>query len=220
MVRKINIQINLTNKLFYTFIVITVALALGIGVYAFDGSSNPSIFGHDAGELDLSGGVSGDAIFNGRVGIGTSTPAANLDVAGDILASNIAAARFLGDGSQLTNLKVRITGQDACDSTNDGLLRYRSDLCSGDDLKSSSFDICVKTGSSTYAWKTIGTTSIWTDVSCDTDGCPVGQNYYQCTGEFSQPGCYSSQPVSCYWDESLFDTCGEDTPIYPVYLCP
>ena len=206
MVRKINIQITITNKWIYTFVVIIVIFA-GIGVYAF-GTSNPSTVGHSAGELDLSGGVDGDAIFNGRVGIGTSTPAASLDVAGNILASDIAAVRFLGDGSQLTNINVRVTGQGACDSTNDGLLRYRSDACSGDDVKSSFFDICVKTSDSVYGWKTISTSSTWTDVSCDTDGCPVGQNYYQCTGEFAQPGCYSSRPYSCYFDEDEF-WCGK-----------
>ena len=206
MVKKINIQINLTNKLFYTFVVIIVVLALGIGVYAFGGST-PSTVGHSAGELDLSGGVNGDAIFNGNVGIGTSTPAANLDINGNILASDIAATTFLGDGSRLTNLKIRVTSQAACDLTNDGLLRYRSDACSSDDVRASFFDICVKTGSSAYGWKTISTNS-WTDTACDLDGCPLGQNYYQCTGEFAQPGCYSSRPYSCYWDESEF-MCGE-----------
>ena len=202
MAKKINIQITFTNKWLYTFVAIIVIFA-GIGVYAF---SNPNP-GHIASELDLSGGVNGDAIFNGNVGIGTSTPTSSLDVAGDILASDIAAARFLGDGSRLTNLKIRVTGQGVCNSTTSGLLRYRSDSCSGDDVKSSFFDICSKTGSSTHGWKTIST-STWTDVSCDTNGCPVGQNYYQCTGEFAQPGCYSFRPYSCYWDESDFE-CGK-----------
>lgn len=220
MVKKI--EINLTNKLFYTFagiiavlaLVIILIFTLGIGVYAF-GTSNPLNFGHTAGELDLSGGVSGDAIFNGKVGIGDSTPSSKLDVAGTgsftsdlTVGGDIFAGRFFGDGSGLTDLNVRITGQDVCDSTNNGLLRYRSDLCSGDDIKSSYFDMCVKTGSDTYSWKTIST-STWADISCNLDGCPAGQNYYQCTGEFVQPGCYSSRPADCYFQEP---TCGE-------YLC-
>ena len=195
MVKEINFQISFTDKWFYTFVTAIVIVALAVGIYAV--APNP---GHSADELDLSGGVSGDAIFNGRVGIGTSIPTARLDVAGDILSSDIVAAGFFGDGSGLTDLRVRITGQDACDSTNDGLLRYRSDLCSGDDLKSSYFDVCTKTGSSTYGWKTISTNA-WTDVACDTDGCPLGQNYYQCTGEYAAPGCYSSRPANCYFFE-------------------
>jgi hypothetical protein len=212
MVRKFNIQINLTNKRIYTFVAIIVIFA-GIGVYAFGGLS-PSTVGHSAGELDLSGGVSGDAIFNGNVGIGTSTPAASLDVVGDILASDIAATSFLGDGSQLTNIEVRVTGQAACDSTNDGLLRYRSDVCAGDDLKGSFFDICVKKGSNTYGWKTVdlGITS-WVDMVCDTDGCPVGQNYYQCRGgQFPEPGCYSFMPFGCFFEEQ---SCGGGRSVCP-----
>ena len=71
---------------------------------------------------------------------------------------------------------------------------------------------------SQYGWKTIDTNS-WTDVSCDTDGCFVCQNYYECTGEFVNLGCYSSRLYSCYWYEILFDPCIYDAPIYPIYNC-
>ncbi|MCH8945564.1 MAG: hypothetical protein IIA85_01435 [Nanoarchaeota archaeon] len=203
MVRKI--QINFTNKWFYTFVVIIAVLVLGMGVYALVPSP-----GHDANEIGEGTIANTLTISGGNVGIGTSTPSTKLEVVGDVIAGSIASTAFVGDGSQITNIEVRVTGQAACDSTNDGLLRYRSALCSGDDIRSSFFDICVKTGSSAYGWKTVETNS-WTDVSCDLDGCPVGENYYECTGEFVQPGCYSSRPANCYGDESFFDPCGAGT---------
>lgn len=45
-------QINMSNKLFYGLIVISMASLFGIGVYAY-GSSNPVVFGHSAGELEI-----------------------------------------------------------------------------------------------------------------------------------------------------------------------
>lgn len=49
MVRKI--QINLTNKWFYTFVAIIAVLTLTVGIYAFD-TSDPPTFGHSAGEIE------------------------------------------------------------------------------------------------------------------------------------------------------------------------
>ncbi|MBU2562346.1 MAG: hypothetical protein KKF68_01670 [Nanoarchaeota archaeon] len=46
--------INLSNKTFYTLIAVGAILLLGIGVYAY-GTTNPAVFGHSSGEVDLSG---------------------------------------------------------------------------------------------------------------------------------------------------------------------
>ena len=75
-------QINFSNKLFYTLVTIGIFIAIGIGVYAY-GGSQPNVVGHSAGELDLSEGVNGNAIFNDNVGIGTTNPHGKLDVAGN-----------------------------------------------------------------------------------------------------------------------------------------
>jgi len=79
MKRGLNVNISLSNKATYTIISIFVFLIAGVGVYAF-GGSDPTFVGHTAGELDLSSGVNGDAIFNGNVGIGTSSPIYNLQI--------------------------------------------------------------------------------------------------------------------------------------------
>ena len=72
MKKRVNININFSNKFVYTFISFTIVLLIVMSVFAF-GTSNPSTFGHSAGELDLSSGVSGNSIFNDNVGIGKST---------------------------------------------------------------------------------------------------------------------------------------------------
>ena len=72
MKKSLNIQINFTNRAIYTLITFSIFLLIGISVFAF-GTSDPPTFGHSAGELDLSGGVQGDAVFLGSIKIGTST---------------------------------------------------------------------------------------------------------------------------------------------------
>ena len=69
MKRSLNIQINFNNKAIYTFVAFIALLIIGMGVFAF-GTSTPSTFGHSAGELDLSSGVNGVAVFNEAVCIG------------------------------------------------------------------------------------------------------------------------------------------------------
>ena len=131
----------------------------------------------------------------GKVGIGITDPGTKLDVDG-----NIVADKFYGDGSGLVNLMVRVQGIDSsCDSTNDGLLRYRSSYCTGNNVRSSSFDICIRTGDSSYGWFTLKSYD-WYDYSCNTDGCPPGQTYYECNGDYVDPGCYDYEPEYCYYD--------------------
>ena len=66
MKKSLNIQINFTKRALYTIISFLVILLVGVVVYAF-GTSNPETFGHSAGELDLSEGVQGNAVFNGDI---------------------------------------------------------------------------------------------------------------------------------------------------------
>jgi len=61
-------NINITKRNLYTIIAFLTVLLVGVSVYAF-GTSTPSSFGHSAGELDLSEGVSGDAVFLGNVDV-------------------------------------------------------------------------------------------------------------------------------------------------------
>jgi hypothetical protein len=73
------ITFKFSNRVWYTFIAIGVLLLIGVGVYAY-GGTQPTLVGHSAGELSLSGGVNGDAIFNKKVGIGTSNPLFDLEI--------------------------------------------------------------------------------------------------------------------------------------------
>lgn len=50
--RSIKLEINLTNKWFYTFISLGAILLLAIGVFAYNSGKSASVFGHSAGELE------------------------------------------------------------------------------------------------------------------------------------------------------------------------
>ncbi|MDP6586132.1 MAG: hypothetical protein QF535_15890, partial [Anaerolineales bacterium] len=64
------VNIHIPNKVFFLLLTITITIIVGLGVLAF-GTTDPTTFGHDAGELDLGPiTISGD-----NVGIGTTTPA-------------------------------------------------------------------------------------------------------------------------------------------------
>ncbi len=74
---QLNFSITLTQRVFYSIIalgvLLFVALGAGIYVYAYNSGGPASTVGHTAKELDLSGGVNGDAVFNGNVGIGLAS---------------------------------------------------------------------------------------------------------------------------------------------------
>lgn len=74
-------KVIISNRVIYTLIAFALLVGLGVGVFAYGGSS-PSTMGHSAGELNLSGGVNEIAIFNNNVGIGTSSPSSKLSVGG------------------------------------------------------------------------------------------------------------------------------------------
>ena len=225
----VNININFTNKWLYTLALIIVVFALAIGVYAVAPSP-----GHTTSEIDWSGGLvisnAGEDLY---LNTETNNPSIELrDTDGSGLTpfidfSNdgtidydarirllgddtlvIEGAAILGDGSGLTNIVARITGVGTCDSANDGLLRYRSGVCSRDDFRASYFDICMRQTSSLYNWHNVQTYE-WSDVSCNTDGCPPGQDYYECTGMVEEPGCYTFEPIACYCTSPQEVDCGE-----------
>ncbi len=128
-----------------------------------------------------------------KVGIRRTNPEATLDVNGSIR-GNI----FYGDGGGLTNLRMIVTASvDECNADTQGLMRYRSNLCVGDDLRGSILDVCMRTGNTIYLWNPLKTNT-WTDTICDIDGCPPGTYYYECTGQYVAPGCYPDLPEYCY----------------------
>jgi hypothetical protein len=45
------IEVNVSNKLFYTVITILAVLLIGVGVYAY-GTNNPSVMGHSISEIE------------------------------------------------------------------------------------------------------------------------------------------------------------------------
>ena len=137
----------------------------------------------------------------GNIGIGTTNSTSKLSVNGGAGVSGVVTASgFSGDGSGITNLVVRLSGAGTCNSASDGLLRYQSGICSADDVRSSSLDMCMKISNSVYDWQNVKTNT-WADSSCDTNGCPAGQQYYSCTGWRADPGCYTNQPFGCYCNQ-------------------
>tara|TARA_Y100000034_G_scaffold125483_1_gene175086 strand:- start:265 stop:630 length:366 start_codon:yes stop_codon:yes gene_type:complete len=104
MKKELKFNVTLNNRTIYTLIAFSIFILISVTVFAF-GTSSPSTFGHSAGELDFSSGVSGNAIFNDNVGIGVLNPQAKLDINGEFKVNS-------------TNI--------ACDTTTEGSIRYNS----------------------------------------------------------------------------------------------
>ncbi|MCL5018261.1 MAG: hypothetical protein M1416_00630 [Candidatus Pacearchaeota archaeon] len=70
------IQINISNRFIYTFIVLGIFAIIGVGVYAY-GTSSPSNFGHSAGEMNFAGGFNVTAgninVSTGKIFVGNTT---------------------------------------------------------------------------------------------------------------------------------------------------
>src|SRR3972149_12103160 len=101
MKRGVKINFQFSNRVLYSLITFLVLAIVSVGVYAY-GTSSPSVFGHSAGEVDVTvGGVTktlqaaiddkslgGGGSFpditdvSGKVGIGTANPQVALDVGG------------------------------------------------------------------------------------------------------------------------------------------
>ena len=111
MKKRKGLDINFNTKLHYTILALMIIVFIGIGVFAYGGSS-PATVGHSAKELDLSGGVDGLAVFNDQVNIND-----NLNVTGSVK---------IGSDSS------------TCGSSSAGKIRYNSgsavlEYCDGSD---------------------------------------------------------------------------------------
>jgi len=150
MLKKSLFKINLTNRGFYTLIVLGILTLVGMGVLALTPGTAPNpghllseisppspcvsgdVIGWDGTNLictTSSGGnlwtQSGSSIYynNGNVGIGTTTPRVKLEVQGNILASN---AIGIGTPTPAATLDVRgdiyfLTGRNNLYDTTNGL---------------------------------------------------------------------------------------------------
>jgi len=101
----------ISNRVAYTLIVFGILVLFAIGINAYQSGGPPNIMGHSAEELDLSGGVNGYAIFNDRVGIGTSNPYATLHVKGQAFIDSLGTSAIIGFGDH-DNSDAGIIGYD------------------------------------------------------------------------------------------------------------
>ena len=123
-------NLKFSKKLIYSFIVMAVLVISIVGVYAYN-TSNPSVFGHSAGEVEVTinnvtttlqqaidnrtiGGAgweqSGTIVYynGGNVGIGSATPSQKLYVAGNMQATGAVyggAFYYSSDRNLKTNIQ-------------------------------------------------------------------------------------------------------------------
>ena len=96
----INLKINLTNRWLYSLIAIGILAIIGVGVYAYNSGLSPSVMWHSAGERDLSGGVNGNAVFNGPV-----TANAGINTSNIVLKTKVIE---IGDWNMATTVSVDV----------------------------------------------------------------------------------------------------------------
>ncbi len=113
-------MVKIQNKLAYTFMAIGVLVGIAIGINAY-GGSNPVVVGHSAGELDLSSGVNGNAVFNGNVGIGSPNPFNKLEVDGNVVvAGDIQGGGDIAIPGAISAISATIGGGSVWTDANDG----------------------------------------------------------------------------------------------------
>ena len=75
--RGLNIKLKLSNSWLYTLITLGILIIVAIRIYAIDKSGA----WHSVNEIDFrEGGIEGNLIIDGKVGIGTTEPGAPLDI--------------------------------------------------------------------------------------------------------------------------------------------
>jgi hypothetical protein len=205
MKKRISFNINFTNRAIYTLITFSIFLLIGISVFAF-GTSSPSTFGHSAGELDLSSGVNGDALFLGNVKTN-----GNMDVAGGIKVGTIATCDENTEGFQRYNSESKKI--EFCNSTDWGEMgtgtgtgsSYTGDLVTGSNTGadcSEAGGIPTDMGGEEYVCKFVS------------DSCATGWTQYEswsttaaCTAGGGSGICYSS----CSSGSHVFSDTAQET---------
>ena len=129
--KKKDFKLTLENKTHYSLLTLIIFSFILTSIFAF-GTSSPSTFGHSAGELDFSSGVSGNAIFNDNVGIGVLNPQAKLDINGEVKIGNSGLS---------------------CSSSTEGSVRYNSvsnvmEFCDG--ILWNAFSGCSNSGTQEF----------------------------------------------------------------------
>ena len=87
MAKQIQLNINLSNKLYYTFIALGVLIIFSVGAYAYNsGAGNPAVFGHSADELAAPVGCNvGQVLYLGDTGLSCKNVTDTGIVDGDLI---------------------------------------------------------------------------------------------------------------------------------------